>query len=161
MAIIYPDSCKGITGGALQQIKSQGFTTAGRDGGAWRVDVIKAKVANLSGYTRHNEPLGIYMNQLTEAKKDIEATSDAVMDSARKMVAASTKASSDMTDASRKMREATDKLNAQMQKFHATFSSAKIDEQSKAAQSLADAMERLSALEEKGLLSKVLSALSK
>lgn len=101
------------------------------------------------------------MSQLAETRKDIECTTDAVTASARKMVNEAENASASMTDASRKMREATDKLNAQMQKFHATFASVKFDEQAKAAQSLADALERLAKLEEKGMLSKVIAALNK
>lgn len=161
MPIIYPDSCKGITSGAMRQLKTQGFTTAGTDGGACSTEYVKNMIASRSGYTRKNEPLGIYMSQLTEAQKDIEATSDAVSASARKMVESARAASEGLTESSRKMRESTDKLTAQMQKFHAAFSSSKFDEQAKAAQSLADAMERLAKLEEKGMLSKVIAALSK
>jgi methyl-accepting chemotaxis protein len=145
----------------MRQIKQQGWTTAGRDGGAFSTDFIRNKTVSLHGYTRRNEPLGIFMNQLTEAKKDIDATSEAVSASARKMVDAAKQASADMTEASRKMRDATEKLTAQMQKFHSAFANTKFDEQAKAAASLADAMERLAALEDKGLLSKVMAALGK
>ena len=161
MAIIYPPSCRGMTSGAMRQVKQQGFTTAGRDGGAFSAKFVKAQIANRTGYTRHNEPLGIYMSQLEEARKDIEATTDAVSASTRKMVEAARTASADMTEASRKMRDATERLVAQMGKFHSTFASSKFDEQAKAAASLADAMERLAALEEKGMLSKVIAALHK
>jgi ABC-type transporter Mla subunit MlaD len=145
----------------MRQLKQQGWTTAGRDGGAFTAGFIRKQTASLQGYTRHNEPLGIFMNQLTEAKKDIDATSEAVSASARKMVDSATRASADMTEASRKMRDATEKLTTQMQKFHSAFANTKFDDQAKAATSLADAMERLAALEEKGLLSKVMAALGK
>ena len=161
MAIIYPESCRGITAGALRQIKQTGYTTAGVDGGAFSKAYINGLVSDRTGYTRKNEPLGIFMSQLTEAKKDIDETTEAVNSSARKMVDGARQASESLTDCSRKMRESTDKLTAQMQKFHSAFSSAKFDEQAKAAQSLADAMERLALLEEKGLLSKVIAALHK
>lgn len=162
MAIIFPASCRGVSSGAMRQIKQHGFTTsAGKDGGAFSPDYIRAMVANPTGYTRKNEPLGIYMSQLAEAQKTIESTTDAVSASARKMVDEARNASSELTESSRKMREATDKLNSQMQKFHSIFSGAKFDEQAKAAQSLADALERLARLEEKGLLSKVMASLSK
>lgn len=101
------------------------------------------------------------MSQLTEAKKDIDSTTDAVSASVHRMIDEAEKASRAMTESSRKMREATDKLTAQMQRFHLAFSSAKFEDQAKAATSLADAMERLAALEEKGLLSKVIAALNK
>ena len=68
-------------------------------------------------------------------------------------------ASLDMINSSRKMREATEKLTVQMQKFHTIFNNAKFDEQAKAAASLADSMERLATLEQRGLLSKVIQAL--
>jgi hypothetical protein len=143
----------------MRQIQQQGFTTAGRDGGAWSKKMIEGKVATLSGYTRHNEPLGIFMNQLTEAKRDIDATTDAVSASARRMSDSAEQASLDMINSSRKMREATEKLTVQMQKFHTIFNNAKFDEQAKAAASLADSMERLATLEQRGLLSKVIQAL--
>lgn len=143
----------------MRQIKQQGFTTAGKDGGAFAVDFVKGQLVNLTSYTRHNEPLGIFMNQLTEAKKDLDATTDAVSASARRMVESAERASSNMVESSRKMRDATDKLSAQMQKFHTIFSSSKFDEQAKAAASLADSMERLAVLAENGLLSKVIQAL--
>ncbi len=162
MPIIYPESCRGMTTGSLNQVKRDGYAvSAGKQGGAFSVQYVKERIADLAGYTRKNEPLGIFMSQLSEARKDIECTTDAVSASARKMVNEAEGASASMTDASRKMREATDKLNAQMQKFHATFSNAKFDEQAKAAQSLADALERLAKLEEKGMLSKVIAALNK
>ena len=159
MAIIFPASCKGITSGAMRQLKQQGYTTASKDGGAFSENLVNGLTTSLRHYTRHNEPLGIFMNQLTEAKKDIDATTDAVSASSRRMVESAERASSDMVDSSRKMRDATDKLSAQMQKFHAIFSNSKFDEQAKAAASLADSMERLAALEQNGLLSKVIQAL--
>ncbi len=161
MAIILPAHCKGVTAGALKQIKQQGFTTAGNSSCAFSKSYLDGLIANQKGYTRHSEPLGIYMSQLNEAQKTIELTTDAVAASARKMVEEAKAASDKLTDSSRKMRDATDKLNAQMQKFHSIFSGAKFDEQAKSAQSLADALERLAVLEEKGLLSKIMQSMGK
>lgn len=48
-----------------------------------------------------------------------------------------------------------------MQKFNNIFASAKFSEQAQAATSLADALERLAKLEERGLLEKVMTALAK
>lgn len=101
------------------------------------------------------------MSQLAEASKTIHETADAVSAATRKMVNEAATSSASLTDASRKMRDATDKLTAQMQKFHVAFSNSKFDEQAKAAQSLADALERLAKLEEKGMLTKVMAALNK
>ena len=162
MPIIYPESCRGLTSGALRQIKQHGFTnSAGKEGGAFSLTYVKSRMADLSEYKSKREPLGIYMSQLHEARKDIEETTDAVSASARKMIAEASSASASLTDSSRKMRDATEKLNAQMSKFHTIFANTKFDEQAKAAQSLADALERLAKLEEKGLLSKVMAALNK
>lgn len=161
MAIIYPENCRGTTAGALRQVKQQGFTTAGTDGGLFSVEYVKGMQALSTGFTRKTEPLGKFMSQLTEAKNQIEDVSAAVSAASRKMVDEASSASEMLTASSRKMREATDKLTAQMSKFHVAFANAKFDEQAKAAQSLADSMERLAALEEKGLLSKVMAALHK
>lgn len=161
MAIIFPESCRGITAGALRQIKQQGFTTAGKDGGACSKDYVQGLIFSQTGFTRKNEPLGIFMSQLTEATKTINETTEAISASSRKMVNEATTASAALTDASRKMRDATDKLTAQMQKFHTVFSNSKFDDQARAAQSLADALDRLAKLEEKGMLTKVIAALNR
>ena len=161
MAIIYPEHCRGTTAGALRQVKQQGFTTAGTEGGLFSSEYVKGMQAIAVGFTRKTEPLGKFMSQLTEAKTQIEDVSAAVSAASRKMVEEAAAASESLTASSRKMREATEKLTAQMGKFHAAFANAKFDEQAKAAQSLADAMERLAELEEKGMLSKVIAALHK
>ena len=161
MAIILPAHCKGISAGALVQIKQSGYTTAGTGTGRFSVHLINSMIANPTRYAKKTEPLGIYMSQLAEAQKTIELTTDAVSASARKMVEEAKVASEKLADSSRKMRDATDKLNAQMQKFHSIFSGAKFDEQAKSAQSLADALERLAVLEEKGLLSKIMQSMGK
>jgi len=101
------------------------------------------------------------MRNIEDARNDLEKTSAAVLEAGRRLSAASGETAAQIADASRKMREATDKLSAQMQKFYSIFANSKFDEQARAAQSLADAMERLAALESKGVLSKVMAALQK
>jgi hypothetical protein len=158
MAIKYPASCLGATPGAWRQLRQSGQTTA--CGGLFLGKSVSLMSIETSGYTRKNEPLGILMTTLSNAKDDIEATSEAILKSARAMVDAAEMANKGMVDSSRKMRDSTEKLTAQMQKFHTVFASTKFEEQAKAAQSLADALERLAALEERGLLSKVMHSLN-
>lgn len=164
MAIIFPASCRGTTAGALRQVKEQGWSTASagvnKDGGGlMSAEYVNNLVFQLKGFTRESEPLGIFMSQLTEAKKTVEETTEAVSSATRAMVQSARDASDQMTDASRKMRDATEKLTSQMQKFHTLFASARFAEQAGAAQSLADAMERLSKLQEAGRLDKVMQAM--
>jgi len=162
MAIIYPASCRGMTTGAMRQVKQQGYSTNTKDGGVFSTEFVMGMQANKTGdFARHNEPLGIFMTALEQAQKDIEGTSHAVGAASRNMVIGAEAATQQLTEASRKMRDATDKLSTQMQKFNAIFTSAHFADQSKAAQSLADAMERLSVLQEKGLLADVMTALKK
>ena len=56
MAIILPAHCKGVTAGALKQIKQQGFTTAGNSSCAFSKSYLDGLIANPKGYTRHSEP---------------------------------------------------------------------------------------------------------
>ena len=99
------------------------------------------------------------MTQLDEAQKTINSTADAVSESARRMVKTAEDASLSLVESSRKMRDATEKLSAQMQKFNSIFSSAKFAEQAEAATKLADALERLAALERTGALQKMMAAM--
>ena len=156
MAIIIPDECKNTTAGALQQVKQTGHTTAG--GGFMAKNLVVGLVQSTSGYTSKREPLGKFMSALEKAKDDIEATTDAVTASARRMVETAEEANQGLAASSRKMRESTEKLAAQMTKFSTIFVNARFDEQAKALQSLADAMERLAALEDSGRLSRVMDA---
>lgn len=159
MAIIYPEHLRGITTGALNEIKRKGYTTG--SGGLLSSKYVKEMMKDTSEFAFRTEPLGIFMTTLEKAKTDIEITADAVSAAAKKMVLASNDATESMNDSSRKMREAVDKLGAQMQKFNNIFASAKFSEQAQAATSLADALERLAKLEERGLLEKVMTALAK
>lgn len=159
MAIKIPAHCRGITAGALRHIKETGYTTAGKDGGFWDVRTVSNNMANVRGYTAKTEPLGMYMTQLDEAQKTINSTADSVSESARRMVKTAEDASLSLVESSRKMRDATEKLSAQMQKFNSIFSSAKFAEQAEAATKLADALERLAALERTGALQKMMAAM--
>ena len=160
MAIIYPSSCRNITSGALRQIKQQGYSTNTQDGGVFSTAFIRSMQAHGTNiFAKPNEPLGIFMTALEQAQKDIEGTSTAISATSRQMVHNAETATSQLTESSRKMRDATDKLTTQMQKFNSIFTNAHFAEQSKAAQSLADAMERLAVLQEKGLLANVMDAL--
>ena len=159
MAIKIPAHCRGITAGALRHVKETGHTTAGKDGGFWDVRTVSNNMANVKGYTGKTEPLGMYMTQLDEAQKTLNSTAEAVSESARRMVKTAEDASLSLVESSRKMRDATEKLSAQMQKFNSIFSSAKFAEQAEAATKLADALERLSALERTGALQKMMAAM--
>ena len=141
MAIILPEACRGLSAGVMRQIKEQGYSTNTVDGGVFSTAYVKNLiVTGNSSYLRKNEPLGKFMTALEQAQKDIEGTTAAVSASARIMVNESEVANAKLTEASRKMRDATEKLGAQMQKFNAIFTGAHFAEQSKAAQSLADAI---------------------
>lgn len=100
------------------------------------------------------------MTALEQAQADMANTTDAISVTSRKMVQAAESANSALTDASRKMRDGTDKLGAAMLKFTGIFGSSDFANQAAAAASLAESLERLAALEERGMLTKVLAALS-
>ena len=76
MTVTYrPANLKGITAGALRQVKQQGSTTAA---GGWHLeDTIHKFAADTTLYLRPNEPLGGHMTSLKTAVEDTEAMTEA------------------------------------------------------------------------------------
>jgi hypothetical protein len=85
MTVTYrPANLKGITAGALRQVKQQGSTTAA---GGWHLeDTIHKFAADTTLYLKPNEPLGGYMTSLKTAVEDTEAMTEALLKHANSMV---------------------------------------------------------------------------
>ena len=66
MAIIFPANTKGMTAGAMRQIKQQGYTTA--SGGWHDFNHLTSMAADGGIYLNEREPLGRFMSALEKTK---------------------------------------------------------------------------------------------
>lgn len=155
MAIIFPQNCRGITLGALREIKKNGITHA--SGGFCSDEVIKAFEPNF--YFHRREPAGAYMQSLEQTKQTIDDNTDAIRNSSKHLVEAAVDANKQMQHVSGKFREGTEKLGVAIDKFMKIASRGDFAETVKLTESFVDSMERLAILEEKGLLDKVMKAM--
>lgn len=159
MAIIFPENCKGITAGALRQIKATGGTT--NCGGFFSVKAINNLVgSDLAGYFSKSEPCGVFMNELSNQVENIDNTTDAILKSSRNMVDAARDANKQMADASGKMRDSSEKLGSAIDKMLKIAGRSDFAEVVKLTESFVTSLERLAVLDERGLLEKVMKAMS-
>lgn len=160
MPIIYPPNCRGVTAGALKQIKKDGYTTASKGLFSSKFVTIKGAIS-LNDYFSKIEPAGEFMAGLETAKQQIEETSEAIIDAARKLVANAQEANKEMAGISGKFRSGTEHLGVAINKMMQVVSRGDYEKTVKLTCELVDALERLAVLEEKGLLDKVMKAMSK
>lgn len=157
MAIIFPESCRNTTAGAMRQIKQHGISTAsgGTCSAEWAentssVNFLFAKIA----------PVGIYMTTLENSQLSMALAATATSASAKAIAVSANEATAVVTEASRKMRDSTEKLGTAMQKFAGIFGSSDFAKKAEAAESLVTSLERLAVLEEKGILAKLMKAMT-
>lgn len=112
-------------------------------------------------YVNKLEPAGEFMANIETAKEHIEQTSEAIFASARKLVAVANEANKEMAGISGKFRAGTEHLGVAIDKMMRTVSRGDYEKTVKLTVDLVDALERLAALEEKGLLDKVMKAMGK
>jgi methyl-accepting chemotaxis protein len=160
MTVTYrPTNLKGITAGALRQVRQQGSTTAA---GGWHLeDTIHKFAADTALYLRPNEPLGEHMTSLKTAVEDTEAMTEALLKHANSMVEQAKETNKKLNDLSGKMRDGADKLNSAIEKFNKVTGNTNFAETAKHAESLVNSLERLAVLEASGTLDKVMKAMSK
>ena len=155
MAIIFPANCKGTTAGALREVKRQGYSTA--NGGLWD----KRMLGSLGPETYFSkiEPAGVFMETLDRTKQQIEENTEAILSSGRKLVDAAKDANKQMADVTGKFRDGTERLGNAIDKLMKVTGRGDFAETVKLTESLVDSLERLAALEENGLLDKVMRAM--
>ena len=160
MAIIFPPAVRGVSAGALRQLKRDGHTTACK--GLWNVAAVKNTLATENGamYFNKREPAGVYMEALEQTKKLINENTEAIQVSSTKLVEAAQESNKKLADVSGKMRDGADKLGAALDKFMKIAGRGDFAETVKLTESLVSSLERLAALEERGLLDKVMKAMS-
>jgi hypothetical protein len=162
MPIIFPDRCKGTTAGALRELKRDGFTRAA--GGWFSQDFLSNNLLvgnNFDLYLSKNEPLGEFMNKAEITKENIDNVSDAIRKASVNMVETAREANKQLNDASGKMRDGTEKLSVAIEKMMKIAGRADFANTVKITESFVSSLERLAELEEKGLLDKVMKAMSK
>lgn len=162
MAIIYPKDCIGVTAGAMRQTKMQGYSTNSRDGGVFSVEMIKNIVSthkDFSSYFRKTEPCGEFMETITHQQKSIEQTREAIMAACRAMVESAKESTKQINDVTGKMRDGSEKLGAAIDKMMKIAGRQDFAETVRLTQSFVESMERLAALEDRGMLEKVVKAM--
>ena len=159
MAIIFPSNTKGMTAGALRQIKQQGYTTAA--GGWHSLNRVYNMAIDATLYLKETEPLGKYMSVLEKTKDDADAMTEALIKSTTTMVDQAKEAHKQMQDINGKLRDGAEKLGLAIEKFNKVAGNTNFAETAKQAESLVSSLERLAALEASGMLDKVMKAMAK
>jgi hypothetical protein len=159
MAIIFPANTKGMTTGAMRQIKQRGSTTAA--GGWHSVDTLRKLAADTGTYLNQREPLGKYMTALAQAKDDAKEMTEALIKNTHAMVEQAKETHKQMSDINGKLRDGAEKLGLAIEKFNKVAGNTNFAETAKQAESLVTSLERLAALESSGVLDKVMKAMAK
>ena len=159
MAIIFPANTKGMTSGAMRQLKQHGHTTAA--GGWHATDKLYELAADTGVYLNQREPLGKYMTALAQAKEDAKEMTEALLKNTNVMVEQAKESSKQLSDVNGKLRDGAEKLGLAIEKFNKIAGNTNFAETAKQAESLVNSLERLAALESSGVLDKVMKAMSK
>lgn len=157
MAIIFPDACRGLTAGALREAKRKGYTTA--CGGQFSTEYLRNNFGDATAYLDKREPTGVFMTQLSEVKQHVEDGADAIFKAGAQLVAVAKEANKNMADVTGKFRDGTAKLGDAIDKMNKVAERGDFANTVKLVESLVTSLERLSVLEEKGVLVKVMSAM--
>jgi soluble cytochrome b562 len=158
MAIVFPAICRNVTSGALRQAKQHGATTACK--GLFSREGVDRLALRVDAYFDHNEPAGAYMDTLERTKQQFEENTEAVSASARKLVEVAVESNKQIAGVTGKFREGTERLGVAIDKLTKVAGRGDFAQLVKQTESLVDSLERLAALEEKGLLDKVIKAMS-
>jgi len=159
MAVIYPAHLKGLTAGALRQLKQQGSTTAA--GGWHSIDNVKLLATNTNIFLQANEPLGEYMTTLKSTAQEATEMTEVLLNNTNAMVNQARVTTKQLNELSGKMRDGAEKLNSAIEKFNKVANNTNFAETAKHAESLVNSLERLATLEASGMLDKVMKAMSK
>ena len=159
MAIIFPANTRGMTAGAMRQIKQQGYTTAA--GGWHEINQVYGMAAEGSIYLNEREPLGRYMSALQQTAEDAKALTEALLKSTHAMVEQARESNKQLNDVNGKMRDGAEKLALAIEKFNKVAGNTNFAETAKQAESLVNSLERLAVLEASGTLDKVMKAMAK
>lgn len=159
MAIIFPASTKGMTAGAMRQIKQQGYTTAA--GGWHTMDRVYGLANDVGIYLDEREPLGKFMTVLEKSAEDAKELTQALMKHTFAMVEQAKESNKQLNDVNGKMRDGAEKLALAIERFNKVAGNTNFAETAKQAESLVNSLERLAALEASGMLEKVMKAMAK
>lgn len=160
MSVIYPAHCRGTTAGNLRQLKQHHYSV-GSNPLFDRDYIFRTFFSSKScaDYFDKREPCGEFMEALERTKHLIEDNTEAVRKSAHRLVDMAREANKDMADVTGKMRDGMDKLSAAIVKMQKSINTQDLEKTVKLTDTLASALERLAALEERGLLDKIMRSM--
>jgi len=159
MPIIFPSHCKGVTLGALRQVRSEGITTACK-GLASQAGIDKLMFNTQENYFLKTEPIGGFMATMETMKETVEQNSAATREAIKSLVEDAREGTKALNDVTGKMRDGVERMGVALQKLGKVVGNSDLRQTVELTSSLVDALERLSILEEKGLLSKVIASMS-
>jgi len=99
------------------------------------------------------------MSHLESTKQQINENTDAILTSVHKLVDSAKDANKQMSDVTGKFRDGTEKLGSAIDKLMKVAGRVDYAETVRLTESLVSSLERLAALEEKGVLDKVMKAM--
>ena len=149
-----------FTSGQLRQIKG-GFGTDAVAGGVITSEHQDYLMKKPSIYFLKHEPAGKFMAEIEKVPTLLDESRIAIYKSAHALVDTAKESSKQMQDATGKVRDGTEKLGSAIDKLMKVAGRPDFAAVVKSTESLVDSLERLAALEEKGLLDKVMKAMSK
>ena len=157
MTIHIPQSCKGLSPGAMRLLRETGHAS-----GLIAPSLIETMVQDvrMSDLTKPTETLGKYMTQVNDLSTQLSDTTNAISLQLRTLSKASSDGTKEMLLLSGKMRDSTQKFSEVMTRFTTIAGNSKFAETAKVAESLVNSLERLAVLQESGKLDKVLAALN-
>lgn len=158
MPIIYPPNCRNITQGALRELRKKGSTTA--SGGLWTNERANSIGVQATNYFLHDQPARIFMDSLERTKQQIDENTQAICSASHKLVDAANDANKQLATVTGKFRDGIERLGTALDKLAKTTERTDFIHTTQAMASLVDSLERLAVLEERGLLSKVMCAVS-
>ena len=149
-----------LTKAAQREVDAKGYTTA--CGGVFSNKFILNSLwmSGINTFFRKTEPAGVFMSDLEKTNKQIEESTEAIIRSGRRLVDSAKEASQNMVDVNRAFRDNSDKMSSAIDKMMQMTARKDFKETVDLAINFVEAMERLSKLEQSGLLEKVTKAMS-
>lgn len=149
-----------LTTRAQNQLAKNGYTTA--CGGVFSEEHLNNVILNNPGaYFKKREPAGIFMETLEKTEKQINDNAVAIRKAGMTLVDTAKDANKQMLEVNSKFREGTDKLSTAIDRLTKIVGQKDYAKTVELTVTLVDSLERLAALEEKGILDKVIKAMSK
>lgn len=127
----------------------------------WKWEQFLSSPKQLGMIFNKREPGGQFMSTIENAVESLGKAKQSIMDASRNFQESAKTAAKGALDASGKLRDGSEKLGSALDKLMKVSGRADFAETVKLTGQLVESLERLAALEEKGLLDKVMKAMQK